>query len=187
MMLLQLLLLLGATLSICKGQEVHFGKCKNFTTQENFDVERYAGGWYDIEKTYFAGQMDKSCTKAVYTLRPDGKINVINEDLTSDQKEENTTGVAFYKDENVKSKLTVQLGSSPEANYWIVETDYETYSLIWSCAELVGLAHADIGWILGRKQTLDENLKERLKKKLTDIGLQYQQFYKTSQPDNCPW
>lgn len=77
--------------------------------------------------------------------------------------------------------------ASPEANYWVVETDYETYSLVWSCAELVGLAHADIGWILGREQTLDEKLKERLKRKLSSLGLQYKEFFMTSQPDNCPW
>ncbi|XP_060556543.1 apolipoprotein D-like [Ruditapes philippinarum] len=176
------------TLSIAYTQEVHFGKCKNFTTQPNFDVKRYAGGWYDIEKTYFAGQMNKSCVKAEYSLRDDGKIDVLNQDYTAELHEENTTGIAFYKDPNVKSKLTVKLGTSPEANYWIVETDYDTYALIWSCAELEGIAHADIGWILGRKQRLDENLITRLKQKLTSLGLNYEKFYRTKQPlDTCPW
>jgi lipocalin len=50
--------------------------------EELVNCLQYAGGWYDIEKTYFAGQMNKSCVKAEYSLRDDGKIDVLNQDYT---------------------------------------------------------------------------------------------------------
>ncbi|KAH3774985.1 hypothetical protein DPMN_176380 [Dreissena polymorpha] len=99
---------------------------------------------------------------------------------------ENTTGTAYYKDANDRSKLTVQLGTSPEANYWVVETDYATWSLVYSCTNLEGFARAEIYWILARGTNLPDDVTDKLKQVLQDKGLKFGKFTKTVQ-EKCPW
>ncbi|KAH3775484.1 apolipoprotein D-like [Dreissena polymorpha] len=169
-----------------RAQEVRPGLCKSFATQPDFDLEKYSGAWNEIEKTFFAGQMDKTCTRAVYTLTPAIEVFVLNEDLRPDGSKENTTGTAYYKDANDRSKLTVQLGTSPEANYWVVETDYATWSLVYSCTNLEGFARAEIYWILARGTNLPDDVTDKLKQVLQDKGLKFGKFTKTVQ-EKCPW
>jgi len=40
-----------------------------------------------------------------------------------------------------------------DGSLWILDTDYETFSSVWSCAELNGKLVAEFAWILGREKT----------------------------------
>jgi len=73
--------------------------------------------------------------------------------------------------------------ASPQANYWIVDTDYDTYSLVYSCVDINGYARGEIYWILARENTLPDDTIARLKKVLTERGLIFGKFYKTGQKD----
>lgn len=48
------------------------------STSEVIDIERYMGLWYEIGR--FENSFQKKCgqTTAKYTLREDGKVNVLN-------------------------------------------------------------------------------------------------------------
>ena len=75
---------------------------------------------------------------------------------------------------------------SPHVPYWIVDTDYETYSMIWSCLDLSGLVQADFAWILSRKNTLDEAVMNKLVAKLGSFGVNTDSFRETLQ-SNCTY
>ena len=47
-------------------------------------------------------------------------------------------------------------------DYWVVDTDYENYTLIYSCSSLIGLAKVEFAWILSRERTLDDATKNKL-------------------------
>ena len=69
--------------------------------------------------------------------------------------------------------------------YWVVETDYTHYTMIWSCRNIFGVSHAQSSWILSRDRTLDENTRERLEKLGASYGIRVDQYVSTPQ-ENCP-
>ena len=73
---------------------------------------------------------------------------------------------------------------TPRGNYWIVDTDYDSYSLVWSCTDLF-VVNFDIAWILSRKRTLDDSTVTMLKQKLAGFGINVDGFRVTDQ-SNCP-
>lgn len=75
---------------------------------------------------------------------------------------------------------------SPRVPYWIVDTDYDNYSLVWSCLDLAGVVQADFAWILSRKPTLESATVEMLTNKLDSFGINTGSFRETSQ-ENCKY
>ena len=75
-------------------------------------------------------------------------------------------------------------GTKP-AKYWIVDTDYENFSLVWSCEDVEGLISLELAWVLSRKRTLDANTVSKLKKELEQYGVKINRFVDTDQ-SNCP-
>ena len=58
----------------------HFRGCpKDFSPMETFDVERYAGTWYEVARDKFTWfEIFSGCVVADYTLKDDGTIGVHN-------------------------------------------------------------------------------------------------------------
>ena len=75
-------------------------------------------------------------------------------------------------------------GAPVRAPYWVVDTDYDNYTLVWSCTDVL-LANLEFAWILSRKRTLDDATVERLKQKLASFGVKTSGFLVTDQT-NCP-
>ena len=85
----------------------------------------------------------------------------------------------------INSIMSVSISGAPvRAPYWIVDTDYDNYSLVWSCTDVL-LANLEFSWILSRKRTLDDATVERLKQKLASFGVKTSGFLVTDQT-NCP-
>ncbi|WAR11669.1 APOD-like protein, partial [Mya arenaria] len=96
------------------------------------------------------------------------------------------TGDAEAMDPNVPAKLSVTFNGSPRVPYWIVDTDYDTYSLVWSCTDIGGLLQADFAWILSRNNTLDNAIIEKLQNKLATFNINTKSFRQTDQ-SNCDY
>ncbi|XP_043347772.1 apolipoprotein D isoform X1 [Dermochelys coriacea] len=79
---LVLLSVLFSLLHITEGQTFSWGRCPDPPVQENFDVTKYVGKWYEIEK--LPASFERGiCIKANYSLEENGKIKVINQELLS--------------------------------------------------------------------------------------------------------
>lgn len=57
-----------------------------------------------------------------------------------------------------------------ESPYWIVDTDYKNYSIVWSCSGF-GFMSFRILWILGRERSLSEEVKSRAYAKLKQLKI----------------
>jgi len=119
------------------------------------DLNRYAGIWYEIAK--IPNRFQKQCardTLAQYTLRADGRIDVVNQCIKRNGSVDQARGIAKVVDAETGAKLKVSLvsllGWRPFwGDYWIVGLD-PNYR--WA---VVGAPNRKYGWILARSKTLD--------------------------------
>ena len=152
------------------------GNSEGPETVTELNVRDYMGKWYaiaSIEKFF-----NRDCAwgnSAEYTLRPDGKITVLNSCYTEKGKERRVSGVAWIPDESEPGKLKVSFVSFLgfnlfAADYWVLELgqDYD-YAVI-------GNPGLSFGWILSRKPELEEEKLENIITRLEDIGYDFSDF-----------
>jgi apolipoprotein D and lipocalin family protein len=147
------LLLLLLNLPLIAQDDVEM---KEPETVKKVDLERYAGTWYEI--TRIPNRFQKQCIKnvtATYSLREDGRIDVVNRCVEEDGNIDEAEGIAQVVDTNSFSKLEVSfvsfLGIRPFwGDYWILGLE-ENYKYV-----VVGEPSRKYGWILCRNQKMEE-------------------------------
>jgi apolipoprotein D and lipocalin family protein len=122
------------------------------------DLSRYAGKWYEIAR--LPNRFQRACagdTTASYTLRPDGKITVVNQCRKSDGNMKSARGTArLASAKEPNTKLKVSFFWPFYGNYWIIDLDPEYR---WA---VVGEPGRKYLWILSREPKLDEALYEQI-------------------------
>ncbi len=72
-----------------------------------------------------------------------------------------------------------------EGSYNVWLTDYNQYSLVYSCRQLIPyVLKTEATWILGRGKTLDARIVQSLKNRLAASGVDVTKFETAEQ--NCP-
>jgi apolipoprotein D and lipocalin family protein len=119
------------------------------------DLRRYAGLWVEIAR--IPNRFQRQCVRdslALYTLRRDGTIEVLNQCRKRNGAVDQARGLARVSDRTSQAQLKVSLvsflGWRPFwGDYWILglDPDYD-----WA---IVGEPNRRYGWILARGQSLD--------------------------------
>lgn len=174
----------GVLASLTLAQIPHVGKCPVVETQSTLNVTQYLGKWYEIQK--FPAIFEKgSCVRAEYSLKSNGRVKVDNRYIENGY-ETHAIGEAWVPDPNHPAVLNVQFNPAiPPAQYKVIETDYESYSLVFSCEDVGGFIDFQFAWILSKKLTLPEELVNRLKQKLQSYQVDVSAFIVSDQ-NNCP-
>jgi apolipoprotein D and lipocalin family protein len=97
------------------------------------------------------------------------------------------TGKAYAPNHNEPGRLIFQLQSvlfKGKIPYWVIDTDYENYSLVYSCEKRFTFV-TDVAYILSREKTLDAKLIALAKDTLHSYGVDISKFTVTDQ-NNCP-
>lgn len=137
------------------------------------DVPRYLGTWYEIAK--FPNWFQKKCvsnTKAVYSLRADGNLKVLNSCKTSNGEVSDAEGTARQIGAQDSPKLEVRF--APDwlsflplvwGDYWVIDLDpqYQVAAVSDPKREYL--------WVLSRTPQLDPKIYDALLQRL-----QQQQF-----------
>jgi apolipoprotein D and lipocalin family protein len=99
---------------------------------------QYVGLWYEQEKYPFIFELGGKCITATYGLLADGNVSVLNKQKGKwTNKESSITGKARIVS---NAKLLVSFNGIPgnrESNYWVVGTDYTTYTVVYSCSNVL--------------------------------------------------
>jgi len=137
---------------------------------KHVDLARYVGSWYDIASFPQSFQRNCTGTTALYTIRSDGEVDVLNcchkGSLTG--KIGSALGRARIVDRTTNAKLEVSFFRPFWGDYWIIDLgpNYE-YAV-------VGHPSRDYLWILSRTPTMDssiyEGIIERLKDQYYDVA-----------------
>lgn len=147
-------------------------------TVAHVDINRYMGLWYEVAR--FEQSFQKGCVgvTAEYTLRDDGKVNVLNTcyENTLDGEKRDAEGKAYVKDKETNAKLRVSFFWPFYGDYWIFQLgeDYE-YAV-------VGSPDRDSLWFLSRAPHMNEELFDELVVKMAAQGFDLSRLQKTLQP-----
>ncbi|KAK9873421.1 hypothetical protein WA026_022485 [Henosepilachna vigintioctopunctata] len=163
------ILLIGLVSEI-KSQVSDDGVCPRVTTQNDFDVPRLMGVWY-IQAHYPDGfGVAARCNKAEYTMLPNGTVIILNTKVmsnTGQQKSSISTLDPAGRGTDGKFSITFPVGpENPPPPYWVLETDYESYAVAWSCRSLKTtknfMKHIRYIWLMTRTHNPPANLFRRM-------------------------
>ncbi|WOH01127.1 hypothetical protein DCAR_0520508 [Daucus carota subsp. sativus] len=161
---------------------------KGMQTVKGLDLKRYMGRWYEIASFPSRFQPKNGAnTRATYTLRDDGIVNVLNE-TWSDGKRGFIEGSAYKADPNSdEAKLKVKFWVPPflpifpvVGDYWVLHID-EDYQYA-----LIGQPSLKYLWILCRQPHLDEGIYNMLVEKAKEEGYDVSKLHKTAHTDPPP-
>ena len=162
----------------CSLTAVAEEKLPALETVAYIDLGRYMGKWYEIAS--FPQWFQKGCvaTTATYTLRQDGKVDVLNQcrDKTLEGKERAAKGKAWVVDKKSNAKLKVRFFWPFSGDYWIIDLgdDYQ-YAV-------VGHPKRNYLWILSRTPQMNPELFDRILAKLRTLHYDLTPLKKTLQP-----
>jgi len=128
-------------------------------TISELDAAAYLGEWYTFATLpgYFQPE-GISCQKETYGLLPDGNVSSYIVQTLASGEQGDVCGYATIPDPSAPGDLVVYALSGAPAPlglgwpYWILDTDYESYSSVYSCATFVegsGLKY-EYAWLFTR-------------------------------------
>jgi apolipoprotein D and lipocalin family protein len=150
-------------------------------TVDRVDLQRYTGRWYEIAR--MPNRFQNKCAgnvTAVYRLRDDGQVEVVNSCRTKTGSTAQAKGLAKVVDPTTCAKLKVSffrpLGISLFwGDYWIIglDPDYR-----WA---VVGHPQRKYGWILARDPQLKPEELTKIYTLLREKGYRPEEFIPTEQ------
>lgn len=148
-------------------------------TVPKVDLNRYLGTWYEVAT--IPQRFQKGCTgvTATYSLRPDGKIDVLNQCYKDslNGKYKSVHGKAWVTDTLTNARLKVQFFWPFSGAYWIIELDSNYQYAV------VGHPNRNYLWILSRTPRMEDGLYNDLISRIRDIhGYDTGKIKKTLQP-----
>lgn len=130
------------------------------------ELGRYTGRWYEIAR--YPNSFERGCVgvTADYSLREDGRINVVNTCIERELDGDVRTiqGVARVVDEETNAKLAVSFFGPFEGDYWVIELDHDYEYAV------VGEPSRRFLWILSREPELDETVLDGILSRLPEKG-----------------
>lgn len=146
-------------------------------TVAHVDLGRYVGTWYEIAA--FPQRFQRGCTAtmAIYTLRPDGDLDVLNRCRKGslEGEEKSARGRARVVDRATNAKLEVSFFRPFWGDYWIIDLagDYSH--------AVVGHPGRDYLWILARTPAMDEATYQGIVTRLQAQGYETSRLVRTLQ------
>ena len=139
------------------------GKCPTFNTEPNLDQARYIGKWYEHSKDiYNQFEWGAECGTAQYkTNAKTGFIDVRNRGWfwwaffsyfpISGGARCETSGKCYVNLNPFDASPDL---TKPVGNYNVLSTDYDNYSIVYSCSEPWYGGKTENVWILTRTNTI---------------------------------
>lgn len=137
-----------------------------------FDIQRYAGKWYEIARLDHSFERDLSDISANYRQLADGSIEVTNRGYDTRKGEwRQAVGHALFTGDSTRASLKVSFFGPFYGGYHVIALDRENYR--W--AMVVG-PDRDYLWILARDKQLPAAVREQLVSQAKEQGIDVRQL-----------
>jgi apolipoprotein D and lipocalin family protein len=151
---------IGALLGGCTGVP------EGIEPVTDFELDRYLGTWYEIARFDHRFERGLSEVTAVYSLREDGGVKVINRGFESESNTwKEAEGKAHFIESPDKGRLKVSFFGPFYGAYNIFELDKESYEY-----SMVTGDDRSYLWILAREPELEQVTLDRLVAKAAELG-----------------
>ncbi|XP_055640356.1 apolipoprotein D-like [Toxorhynchites rutilus septentrionalis] len=173
--------------SFANGQIPGLGGCPDFSPIHRFDRMAFLGTWYEVERYFTVSEVATKCVAATYELLPDGNIYVRNA-LTNrfSNVERIISGVMEAPGRSKDGKYIVRYQSFPynyNATFMVLDTDYTSFAVIYSCSPIGPIGHTVSAWILTRERFPPGPVVQRAYGILDKYAINRTFFLKTAQED----
>lgn len=128
---------------------------------DSLDVNRYLGEWYEIARYDHRFERGMENTRAIYSMRDDGMIDVINTGVKDGERKE-SKGKAKLTDTPALLRVSFFGPFYSDYRVMMLDADYQ-YALIGSGSD-------DYLWILSRKPSLSDTVKQQVIKEAQRRG-----------------
>ncbi|NWF46652.1 lipocalin family protein [Hydrogenophaga sp. D2P1] len=152
-------------------------------TIARLDVGRYLGTWYEIAK--YPNRFQRQCvadTSALYRLRDDGQLDVINRCRQANGEVAEAVGRARQDGPADSPKLKVRFAPAwlswlpmVWGNYWVIDIDAD-YQLV-----AVSESSREYLWVLSRTPTVEAGAYQALLGRLQAKGFDLSKLERTTQ------
>lgn len=150
------------------------------TTVKELDLNRYLGTWYEIARFPHSFEKNLVGVTATYSMRSDGKIEVVNQGFKNSLGGEPSQAIGKAKIPNPQEpgKLKVSFFWIFYADYFVLELD-ENYQYA-----MIGSSSDKYFWILSRTPQLAPEIYEMLLEKARVRGYNLEKLEKVPQAEN---
>jgi apolipoprotein D and lipocalin family protein len=153
-------LLAAAMLSGCLGVPA------SVEPVQGFDLNRYLGKWYEIARLDHSFEEGLDNVTAVYSLRDDGGVNVVNRGfLSKDDVYQEAQGRAYFVNDSDEGYLKVSFFRPFYASYVIFELDQDGYQYAF-----VSGPDTSFLWLLSRTPTVEQALLDHFIETSASLG-----------------
>ncbi|XP_065200815.1 apolipoprotein D-like [Planococcus citri] len=172
----------------------NWGSCPDHPTVDQFDLEKFQGPWYEIERSFYVFELLGNCPKFNFSITSGDSMEVkfsMKNRITGNKNV--IDGLAYPKpynpaiwDYRVNSGLPKYLSRimPGSGKYFILDTDYDSYAIMYSCSNL-GLFHSDLIWVLGRDKNLEPESRTLIYTHLNNLHIDEARLTLSKQL-NCP-
>jgi len=184
----QAAVMLAALVSSASGfLVIGTGDCPATGTKANFDINQYLGKWYEYERFDNPFEIGVKCGTAQYDLIDQQTVRVVNGGIREfklfnvvlRRAPTEVNGTAVVVDPSKPAELKVSFsefdmsGSGP--NYFVVDTDYSNYAVVFSCSKINLLnLNVQFAWVLTRQQGVPpanlQAIRDNLQAAGVDVG-----------------
>jgi apolipoprotein D and lipocalin family protein len=139
---------------------------EGFTAVKGFDVQRYLGTWHEIARLDHSFERGLINVTAVYSLREDGSLRVVNRGFDPKQNRwKEAEGRAHFVSGADQGRLKVSFFGPFYGGYNILELDQSNYSYALICGN-----NRSYLWILAREPKLSGAVTASLLQKAKSLG-----------------
>lgn len=138
----------------------------------NFALNRYLGGWYEIARLDHRFERGLNNISANYSMNNDGSVKVINKGWNvANQKWEQAEGKAYFVEQPDIGRLKVSFFGPFYGGYNIIDLDKKNYSYA-----MVTGPDKSYFWILSRTKQLPKATLEALINRAKVLGFPIDKF-----------